>query len=108
MNQKVDSERIVGTLGDSTIRVTDVESLHPGCWLTDAAMSFALEWMSAPPPAQNILPPRVTLLPPSVVFMVSNMDFGTANAILEPLHLNQAEVVLLPLNDNNDVRKMGG
>ncbi|KAJ3026322.1 UNVERIFIED_CONTAM: transcriptional regulator swi6 [Siphonaria sp. JEL0065] len=93
---------IILTLGDVSLRASDLYLLNDGQWLNDSLIQFSFETME--------YDKRTTcLVSPSVVHLLSHVDqLDFAQAIAEPLKLSKMDIVFLPVNDSEDIEAPGG
>ncbi|KAL5056025.1 hypothetical protein RYX36_036707 [Vicia faba] len=101
---KSDPDEKILSYNDVVLRRSDLDILSGPYFLNDRIIEFYLSYLSSYYPSQDIL-----LVPPSIAFWIIQCPFAEAlKDFLEPLHLSEKELVLFPVNDNDDVNKAEG
>ena len=96
------SQGILLTYGDCTIRQREIDAFKEGNWLNDEAIFFYYEYL------RNIYKEEtkeINLIDPATVTCILNEnDANEINTNLAPLKLSQYSKILFPLNDSQDVK----
>ncbi|XP_021776508.1 NEDD8-specific protease 1-like isoform X1 [Chenopodium quinoa] len=86
---------------DVVLRRSDLDILSGPHFLNDRIIEFYFSYLSSCYPSDNIL-----LVPPSISFWLQNCsDEDSYNAFVEPLNLPAKDLVIFPVNNNDDVTK---
>ncbi|XP_056682343.1 NEDD8-specific protease 1 isoform X1 [Spinacia oleracea] len=86
---------------DVVLRRSDLDILSGPHFLNDRIIEFYLSYISSCYPSDNIL-----LVPPSIAFWLQNCsDEESYKAFVEPLNLAAKDLVIFPVNNNDDVTK---
>jgi len=97
-----DDERVL-SYGDVVLRRSDLEILQGHYYLNDRIIEFYFCYLS------SFSSPNILLVAPSVSFWILNTpDVGSLQLFVDPLRLPDKELVIFPVNDNNDVSVAGG
>lgn len=89
---------------DVVLRRSDLDILSGPYFLNDQIIEFYLSYLSSCHPSQDIL-----LVPPSIAFWIIQCPVAEAfKDFLDPLHLSDKELVLFPINNNDDVNEAEG
>lgn len=84
---------------DVVLRRSDLDILSGPHFLNDRIIEFYLSFLSSCYPSDDIY-----LVPPSIAFWLQNCsDEDTFKAFVEPLNLPSKNLVIFPVNDNDDV-----
>lgn len=103
MSKSKADEKIL-SYNDVVLRRSDLDILGGPYFLNDRIIEFYLSYLSSSYPSLDIL-----LVPPSIAFWVIQCPFAAAlKDFLEPLHLSEKELVLFPVNDNENVNTAEG
>lgn len=101
---KSDADEKILSYNDVVLRRSDLDILSGPYYLNDRIIEFYLSYLSSSHPSQDIL-----LVPPSIAFWILQCPFAEAlKDFLEPLHLSEKELVLFPVNNNEDVNAAEG
>ncbi|ORY53732.1 hypothetical protein BCR33DRAFT_844990 [Rhizoclosmatium globosum] len=89
---------VLVTLGDVSLRKSDLVLLNDGEWLNDAVIQFALERLELDGAVDRR---RTALVGPAVVHLLRHIDDEDfARSVANPLKLESKETVFLPVNDS--------
>ncbi|KAK6926844.1 hypothetical protein RJ641_008563 [Dillenia turbinata] len=89
---------------DVVLRQSDLGILGGPFYLNDRIIEFYFSYLSSCYSSKEIL-----LVPPSIAFWIANCpDTESLGGFLEPLKLSEKEVVIFPVNDNDDVSQAEG
>eukprot|EP00003_Mantamonas_plastica_P020605 TRINITY_DN3319_c1_g1_i14.p1 TRINITY_DN3319_c1_g1~~TRINITY_DN3319_c1_g1_i14.p1 ORF type:complete len:223 (-),score=48.09 TRINITY_DN3319_c1_g1_i14:24-692(-) len=101
-----EQDPFVLTYEDVSLRRSDVSLLQPYQWLNDAILSFVFMHTTNTELTKN---DEVLLVSPATVMMMSFLNDVQECAIaLEPLDLASRQVIVIPVNNNQSIEKMGG
>lgn len=91
------------TLGDVSLTSEDIATLAPRCFLSDLIIAFALQSIGDSSPSSH------RFVQPAAVFMAACGITGAQLAdMFQPLHLDTADVVYLPVNNNDQPSRAYG
>ncbi|KMT02133.1 hypothetical protein BVRB_9g207160 [Beta vulgaris subsp. vulgaris] len=83
---------------DVVLRRSDLDILSGPHFLNDRIIEFYLSYLSSRYPSDNIF-----LVPPSIAFWLQNCsDEETLKSFVEPLNLPAKDLVIFPVNNNDD------
>ncbi|XVE59758.1 hypothetical protein DITRI_Ditri05aG0073000 [Diplodiscus trichospermus] len=98
MGRSAADEKIL-SYNDVVLRKSDLEILSGPYYLNDRIIEFYFSFLPSSHPSQDIV-----LIPPSIAFWITNCpDIAGLKEFLEPLKLPDKELVIFPVNNNNDV-----
>lgn len=100
------SDRIVLSYNDSLLHESDVQLLESNNWLNDRIIGFTYEYFE-----QDVYKTdKIAFVNPSTVqFLKLCASLEEAKmCFLEPLGLDQKELIFFPINNNRDVNTQGG
>ncbi|KAE8656715.1 NEDD8-specific protease 1 [Hibiscus syriacus] len=93
------ADEMILSYNDVVLRRSDLEILGGPYYLNDRIIEFYFSLLSASHPSQDIL-----LVSPSIAFWITNCpDVDGLKDFLEPLKLPDKNLVLFPVNNNDDV-----
>lgn len=116
-------DELVVSLGSSVLRRSDVSTLDPGGWLTDAVITWWFERLdlksggneasgsssNASGSGSSKSSQRSSvLIHPSSAFLAASLGPSGAPAVLDGLGLKKADLVVAPVNNNPDVSAAAG
>jgi sentrin-specific protease 8 len=91
------------TLGDVSLTSEDIATLAPRCFLSDLIIAFAFQSIGESSPSSH------RFVQPASVFMAACGITGAHLAdMFHPLHLDTADVVYLPVNNNDQPSRAYG
>ncbi|KAG7035453.1 NEDD8-specific protease 1, partial [Cucurbita argyrosperma subsp. argyrosperma] len=103
MSKSEGDEKIL-SYNDVVLRKSDLDILNGPCYLNDRIIEFYFSYLCTCHPSEDIL-----LSPPSIAFWIMNCpDTDGLKDFLQPLNLLDRNLVIFPVNDNNDVNKAEG
>jgi sentrin-specific protease 8 len=85
------------TLGDVSLTSEDLDTLQPRCFLSDLIIAYAFQCIAERSDAAS----RRFVQPASVFMAACGVAGADLAAILHQLHLDTADVVYLPVNNND-------
>ncbi|PKI52018.1 NEDD8-specific protease 1 [Punica granatum] len=89
---------------DVVLRRSDLDILSGPCFLNDRIIEFYFSYLSSSHPSEDIL-----LVPPSIAFWITNCpDAEDLKDFVAPLKLSDKELVIFPVNNNDDVEQAEG
>lgn len=89
---------------DVLLRESDLDILRGPYYLNDQIIEFYFSYLSSIYPLNDIL-----LVPPSISFWITNCpDTDSLKDFLEPLNLSDKNLVIFPVNDNDNVAQAEG
>ncbi|GMI92301.1 hypothetical protein like AT5G60190 [Hibiscus trionum] len=93
------ADEIILSYNDVVLRRSDLEILSGPYYLNDRIIEFYFSLLSSSHPSQDIL-----LVSPSIAFWITNCpDVDDLKSFLEPLKLSDKNLVIFPVNNNDDV-----
>ncbi|KAF3455068.1 hypothetical protein FNV43_RR05516 [Rhamnella rubrinervis] len=103
MGQSNPDEKIL-SYNDVVLRRSDLDILSGPFFLNDRIIEFYFSFLSSSHPSQQIL-----LVPPSISFWIMNCPLAEGlKEFLEPLCFPSKDLIIFPVNDNNDVNEAEG
>ncbi|KAL8516109.1 hypothetical protein ACS0TY_014692 [Phlomoides rotata] len=89
---------------DVVLRRSDLDILRGPFYLNDRIIEFYFSYLSSSYPSEDIL-----LVPPSIAFWIKECpDEASLKDFVQPLHLSQKQLMIFPINDNDDVAMAEG
>lgn len=102
MDSKGDDEKVL-SYGDVVLRGSDLKILQGQHYLNDRIIEFYFCYLS------SFSSRKILLVAPSVSFWMLNApDVSSLQLFVDPLRLPDKELVIFPINDNDDVNLAGG
>ncbi|GMJ13885.1 hypothetical protein like AT5G60190 [Hibiscus trionum] len=93
------ADEMILSYNDVVLRRSDLEILSGAYYLNDRIIEFYFSLLSSSHPSQDIL-----FVSPSVAFWITNCpDVDDLKGFLEPLKLPDKNLVIFPVNNNDDV-----
>ncbi|XP_052187638.1 NEDD8-specific protease 1 [Diospyros lotus] len=103
MGKSPGDEKIL-TYNDVVLRRSDLDILSGPYFLNDRIIEFYFSYLSSCYPSEDIL-----LVPPSIAFWITNCpDIASLGDFVDPFNLPGKELVIFPVNNNNDVTQAEG
>lgn len=97
-----DDEKVLN-YGDVVLRRSDLKILQGHYYLNDRIIEFYFCYLA------SFSSPKILLVAPSVSFWILNApDVSSLELFVDPLRLPDKELVIFPINDNDDVSDAGG
>lgn len=98
MGEKTADEMIL-SYNDVVLRRSDLDILNGRYFLNDRIIEFYFNHISSHYPSE-----KISLVSPSIAFYIANCPgIDTLNDFISPLNLTTKELILFPVNDNDDV-----
>ncbi|XP_057748679.1 NEDD8-specific protease 1 [Arachis stenosperma] len=98
------SDEMILSYNDVVLRRYDLTILNGPFYLNDRVIELYFSYLPSCYPSQDTL-----LVPPSIAFWIMKCPVAEAlKDFIEPLHLSDKELVIFPVNDNEDVGKAEG
>ncbi|KAK1408412.1 hypothetical protein QVD17_40160 [Tagetes erecta] len=89
---------------DVVLRQSDLGILNGPYYLNNRLIEFYFSYLSSSHPSEHIL-----LVPPSIAFWIMNCpDISSLKDFLQPLNLPSKNLIIFPVNNNNDVTTVEG
>lgn len=102
MDSVGDDEKVL-SYGDVVLRRSDLKILQGRDYLNDRIIEFYFCYLS------SSTSPKILLLAPSISFWIVNApDASSLQQFVDPLKLPEKELVIFPINDNEDFNAAGG
>ena len=95
--------------GDVNVHLNDLQSLEPGCWITDAVIEFFYEWLESTKYKDSIQSKNTFgLLRPAIVQWLAHSPPQSLPESALPLQSLSKNLVFIPINDNTALNNVGG
>lgn len=99
-----DANDMILSYNDVVLRRSDLDILSGPFYLNDRIIEFYFSYLSSSYPSDDIL-----LVPPSIAFWIKECpDEASLKDFLQPLHLSRKQLIIFPINDNDDVAMAEG
>lgn len=99
------SDRVVVCLGDAILRQSDLELLKGPFWLNDRIISFYFEYLHQ---TKFDSSSKICFMSPEVSQFLKLVSSQEIPVFLEPLCMEEKELILLAVNNANDPDQPGG
>ncbi|KAF5819316.1 putative Ulp1 peptidase [Helianthus annuus] len=101
---KSSADEKILSYNDVVLRQSDLTILNGPYYLNDRIIEFYFSYLSSSHPSEHIL-----LVPPSITFWIMNCpDISSLNDFLQPLNLPSKQLIIFPVNNNDDVTAVEG
>jgi len=100
------TDKMLLSFHDVCLRESDQKLLHAPNWLNDNIISFCFEYFRQVQFKQHSS--SVVFVPPDMVQLIKLVGAEASRSIVEPLNFSNADLILMPINDNDSKTDAGG